>query len=1086
MFFPPIGVEIPNSGHPSMNSRWPNTMKRQQQQLQQQEQNQPAISFEEMFNSCDPSTEVTFGFYYREVDIGQDDKKEEQPKAVEQIKVIPRAPSSSSSSSSTSVNTVVKPPSLHNIIKWLQDIQLKRRKNGKYKEEMVRLSENNITWDCRAYNKKKIPEFTFKENSDDKNDPNKYDILVDISPKNTRKTEALVNNLKTKIEYDDDDVFRSCAIVPRKTLAVAYEERMNKSILRVTKRDVENYMNHPVQKKNKNIVSGDGNESEKKGNNYSLNGFHNVVVQFDSIDRVLTPQKSSKTVLPYTRGVCDEFRSTIRHISSDTMTSKNEMVTKFVQFIKLCETMVFMDADIDQECIDILSLMLVAAGKKDITVRINYNQRKTDTRKHVEYGTPAQFVDSMIGFLTDDWDRDMGQVVCPCNTINAAELLDEAIRKYCPNLKVLLITRKTLLESEEPVPIDKEEEDVEEQENTKLTGKYSTDKWKDYDVIIYTSVYLVGVSYTEPVCRVYAYFPSPRSNVAAECAQMGFRARTALEVHYYCTGDPKTDELVEWCPKIQNMIYEKAEYYQNVLKTYGDKATHLDVGDASDFAKSILGYISRANDIENRKSRQNLQREFRLFTLRHLESPDLLERIPKDAHYKPKYINYDEIRTTVADQNAQMIVDAEDIDDETANVLKSVENKDALSREEVDRLEKWTLLDFYKIDSSDLDVDFVKKWKPKMSSLRTFGLLFLTTMETINKRSEKVLEEKNYDSVYYLALDKELYKIFREMLKMFDFDLDKYDLWKFNFSENAFDVAKLNRLLMQVWARTKKKIFVQIKNPSYIGRWIQRFLEDIGVPIYRVYKDDATTKNDKEWQVNLPKFREVLLRLQTKYEQFSLQKSWIDKLLEKCTQEKCEEKGKKQNEIKAIVSPPKPRKKHPEKDRESNRKRVRKHRAKKKLESEPKNSKASQKEKKEQTPEQKEQKRLYDAEYRAKRKEQPPPVSMIIPPQPVSIRKIVPKPTLSLQPTIQPVILSVSVREDSNAKLTEEYNQMLKEFPLDSDILEYIDQQSEQNKSKKRPISDISVGRQTEAVVVMPPSKKKSDDKFEVEFIDDE
>ena len=908
---------------------------------------------------------------------------------------------------------------LSEIINTLEAVELKNDE-----EEKFIIESNNIRWDCRAYIGDKIPDFDFEE----------CQVRVDISPKNTQKTEALVKDLHGEFVRDfwseGRYVFRSAAVVPRKTLAVAYKERVDDvgwSSGRVHGRPVENYMDHPISKKNLKFPSSyekkedkeervgeESNVSEKNGEKtkkpvYSLNAFSDIVITLDSIDRILTPPPGEKQPKRYTRGIFDEFRSTIRHISAATVKSKNEIVRKLIRFFKLCDTLIFMDADFDQEMIDILSLLLVAAEKKDVVVRVNYNRKKTDTRNHVEYPTPSHFVDSMIGFLKNEWKADMGQIVCPCNTIYAAEVLDWAIRSSCPECKVLLITKKTLkndeIKGKNEDPNDDSDSDDEEKEA--LTGKYSTEKWKGYDVIIYTSIYLVGVSYNEYVGRVYAYYPSSRSNCAAECAQMGFRARTALEVHYYCTGDPKTDALVEWCPEIQDMISEKLDYYYDILKEYGDKATRLSVDSGEKFVESILGYISRANELENRKSRQNLQREFRRFSLRHLEHPDLLKRLEKDSHYKCKNINFKEIKTTVSDRNSQAIADAGEIDEKIASKLK--ENEDSLTREESARLEKWKLMDFYNVDGIDIDLEFVKKWTPQKSSLNNFCLLFLTQLSTIEKRSEKTLEDKENDSIHFLALEKHQYEIFREMLTLFEFDMDKYASWRWDFSMYTFNLSRLNALLKKIWARTHKKLFVQIKSPNYVGRWVQRFMGDIGIPVSRVFKLNAVTKNDLEWRVNLPEFRMNLIRLETKFNERSYQTSLISNLLESCTEEKCDEWKKTLEEIKSRVSPPKERKRKTREEVEiSNRKAVKKHKEKKKAEKKKEKEeekKKNEEEKKKNEEARKEQRRIYAKQYRAKKKEQeknaPIPLPLSSPPKIVAALLPRPSPVQIVSPIVQ-------------------------------------------------------------------------------------
>ena len=183
-----------------------------------------------------------------------------------------------------------------------------------------------------------------------------------------------------------------------------------------------------------------------------------LIIQVESLHRVTRN---------YHVLILDEIMSIIKQFYSKTMTKVKEVDAKLLTLIRNSTQIVAMDATVNRYVVDFFSLCMPhfkSALIINTFVSANFSNRSA-------YFCPT-FIDGNLAFYGILKQKlGLGKNICLfCSTVTSADFMSELLKTDFPDKKILLLTSKQ--------------------------GKcHSVESWINYNIVIYTSIVTVGLSF---------------------------------------------------------------------------------------------------------------------------------------------------------------------------------------------------------------------------------------------------------------------------------------------------------------------------------------------------------------------------------------------------------------------------------------------------------------------------------------------------------------------------------------------------------------------------------------------------------------
>lgn len=398
------------------------------------------------------------------------------------------------------------------------------------------------------------------------------------------------------------------------------------------------------------------------------NKYQRVVIQVDSLHRIKWTNKCELLV-------CDEIESLRSQFFADTCKFKNACLSKYEMLLESAKQCIFMDADISENTME-----HIKANRNSITY-IENTYRKIQSEFKEFYTTKRDVIFSNISKALDNKEK----IVIACNR---AVIFMEAIKaalleKY--DVKVLLLNSKTMRDPEI------------------AAAAANTDRWQEFDVVIYSPTISAGVSvdYTY-FDKFFGYFTN--NGKINSMRQMINRVRKYKTNEFYLcleqfggSCQPQDFESMERhiC---SNRFMEKPEFILSKEKHNGSRSYPY---------KNTAYYLWIYNQIE-------INRDKNLFLYNFLR-----EQYHCGVGSMKMMKLVDEMRITAADVDIKKcdiehkenmaIASADFISDtEQKKIQADLQNEVLVSEEDMLKLKKKNLLDFYDLPEMKINELFVE------------------------------------------------------------------------------------------------------------------------------------------------------------------------------------------------------------------------------------------------------------------------------------------------------------------------------------------------------------------------------------------
>lgn len=219
-----------------------------------------------------------------------------------------------------------------------------------------------------------------------------------------------------------------------------------------------------------------------------------VIIQVDSL-----PRLQGKTDLL----ILDEIESTYTHLCSSTYLNHQECYNTLKNYIQYTPKVLLADANLSDETLNAL-----LKKRMDQTVKVlNTYQSFTHISANI-FSDQEAFREQIIELLQQN-----KRLVIPTNSKSFSKKIDVVIRKMFPEKKVLLVNSEG--------------------------GRTDSDKWSDYDVLIYTPTIVAGVSFDKVHFHACCAYFINRSSNAEMSSQMLVRVRHLIDnkMVVFCSND---------------------------------------------------------------------------------------------------------------------------------------------------------------------------------------------------------------------------------------------------------------------------------------------------------------------------------------------------------------------------------------------------------------------------------------------------------------------------------------------------------------------------------------------------------------------
>ncbi len=651
------------------------------------------------------------------------------------------------------------------------------------------------------------PRDTINRNLPVDRNPIVFDSLVETSPKDSGKTYAILRYIISLLKKDPN------ARILIISFRISFTTFINTALQAVFAEygitaPICNYLDFKDSIEEIEAIEDPVERAEqldRARRNYHLGDRQITIVQIDSLGRIC-----KKTSRPYDLLVVDEWTSITRRITA--LKEKNQITEWIVHLLDTSVKTFISDADFTQTSLNTLSSLYARCSNKRIKLCINI--LKNDRRFfHLFANKPQLFMK-----LLDDLKAGLRCVVCT-NALKYAKLCAEFIRleRVMVNgrrLRIRLITRETRINEDE---------------------RLDSQDWDQYDLLIYTSVVLAGISFDVPYYhRCYGIFVNC-SNVAEECAQMLSRVRNLLHsmVLLYVVGKCKESYDLSTI-QMERVLIGKHE----AVRLFGSCVDRfLLPGGLRAFLTNSYTLIHSTHMLESRKSVENLKGVILGIVRRYMPQPRFqIREVPEK---RPKN-GLKEIKERIRAGERQEILAASVIDAIEAERIHKL--KDRATDEERAQKRRYDIIDFYKIDQEELTEEFIEKWgsEGRMHKMDMFDAVFLQSEDDLQRRDEaKVASSGKKDSLFDLKFLLDQRSLYTNLLDIFGFTFDRLLQFRVDLTRlYLIDITRINEILPKFILRDNHRKFpTEISHYESIPTIIRTAFGAVGIP----HKTNKTT-----------------------------------------------------------------------------------------------------------------------------------------------------------------------------------------------------------------------------------------------------
>lgn len=404
-----------------------------------------------------------------------------------------------------------------------------------------------------------------------------------------------------------------------------------------------------------------------------------IIISPESIYKIQWSKKPDLFIL-------DECESIRVQLHSPTVKFSNSVMSNFKYYLKYSERVICMDADFSQNTYKIISQV-----RDDIKVVIN--ESVIQQSKFNDYYIEEKQI--LLNKIYNSLDDGKKIVICSNQGADRFISLRDTIQGLYPDLKIRLYNSKTMLDKETA------------QELTNVDKN-----WVKYDVIMYSGTIQAGVSFNIKN-HFHSCFCWFNSNVKVNALRQSMnRVRHFIDNNWY--------------------IYLNKMSYDKRITNYDEFKKHM----------ASLRYISNSSLIQMERNETEYvydfnRLEYQMYIYNEIEknidSNNFISRFITEQYnsgvninlYSERIIETDKPKLTQQNINAkldqiraveyQAIAAAEDIPED---VVESIKNKLTagnvlVEASQIHSLKKYNLKQFYAIDNSVLDKEFVEIYSDK-------------------------------------------------------------------------------------------------------------------------------------------------------------------------------------------------------------------------------------------------------------------------------------------------------------------------------------------------------------------------------------
>jgi hypothetical protein len=405
------------------------------------------------------------------------------------------------------------------------------------------------------------------------------------------------------------------------------------------------------------------------------------------------------------------------------------------------------------------------------------------------------------------------------------EALVEDVTKSLKGDEKILIPTNSLIETRKVIKCAKKKmgEKIRVLELEDKSKKLDNDVWSKYDMIIYTGNITMEKCVEDKINKIVCIFTVWNTSTQS-CTQMAQNVVIGKcnTINVWCLNNKYETKDETHTLEIQELQRLLEEKYKEVASKE-NTSRFIYTNGSYEFLEDIYTLIWKHNELESRKSCQNLLKEIIHIIKRYVKSKNNIVFLEE----RKTNLNLNEVKEELRDKRNKAIAETKPIDRETYN--KFCEGGDGISLEQECQMEKYKLADFYKVDQKEIDFDFVDKWKPRMFGLRNFCLAFLSSNDEIVKIDDNRLKDRYNDSLIHLIFDEDVKKLLLSSLDHFGFQMKKFPHFQFHSAVSGVDLESLNKILPQFVTKSRLKVNTKLKC-SELNLCLRKIFGLVGIP----------------------------------------------------------------------------------------------------------------------------------------------------------------------------------------------------------------------------------------------------------------